>query len=202
MIVSGSRCFHFEGRVISLFYFKFLSISYLEKKENMEEKEKTLRFVKHHNCLLRLFNSDETIFILSMVEIQYLEDNKYFAPRGRNEVMKFMGMKKHVFDKCVKRMVELELLEKTNNQRGNKVYYFFNLALYDRLLEVLSATNDIDAVLDFCNEKFKKERRSIASITDEEIKKLRLDGFDSERYYEMLRRKKQLKKESAEENDF
>jgi len=79
------------------------------------------------------------------------------------------GTTPYTFDKCIETLLAIDLLTKTNNTDGNKVYYSLNMDLYIRLVQILPANKNVYAVIDFCKKNFKSGNRKIESITDEEI---------------------------------
>jgi len=83
--------------------------------------------------------------------------------------MKRMGLKENTFDKCVRRFVRMKLLYKTFNDSKNKVYYSWNMGLYFKLVRILSITNDVDKLRDFCQVNFIKKNRMIDEISEDEI---------------------------------
>lgn len=129
-------------------------------------------FVKYFTGLTYMFSPAERSFLLHMVDIDYKKNSGAYTDWGRTDYMKIMGLNKYNFDKCVKRFIELNLLEKTNNSCRNRVYYSFNIELYNRLVYILSSTCNVNKLIAFCNMNFREKKRSIESITDEEISEL------------------------------
>ena len=128
-------------------------------------------FVKYCTGLSYLFDPRETRFLLHMIDIDYMKSKGFLTDWSRSEYMKRMGLNKNAFNYCVKRMQEMKLLIKWNNSLGNKVFYALNRENYERLIRILSCTNNIDALISFCQNTF-QSGRSIESITEEEIQKL------------------------------
>jgi len=140
----------------------------MEKKD----KKKPIPFVKYYTGLSYMFSPAETRFILHMVDIEYKKQCGYYTNWTRTEYMKIMGLKEYAFDKCIDKLIQLELLSKTNNARGNKVYYSFDMEVYERLVNILNATCNIDKLTEFCKKNFIDTVRPINSITGEEIEEL------------------------------
>lgn len=126
-------------------------------------------FVKCYNKLSCLFNPYETRFIQHMVEIEFIKSCGYDTNWSKITCMKRMGLKENTFDKCVRRFVRMKLLYKTFNDSKNKVYYSWNMGLYFKLVRILSITNDVDKLRDFCQVNFIKKNRMIDEISEDEI---------------------------------
>ncbi|GAB6013310.1 hypothetical protein [Viscerimonas tarda] len=138
----------------------------------MEQREK-ISFVKYYPGLSVMFKPVETLFILHMVRFEFLKTAGFRIRWSKAEYARRMGLKECAFIRCVKRLSAMKLLEVSHNPEGNRVFYSFNMSLYYRLVEILSATSDHDRLTAFCNRQFKKAGRPIESITDDEIRELR-----------------------------
>lgn len=136
-------------------------------------KNNTLPFVKYYTGLSYLFSPAETRFILHMVDIEYKKGCGYIMTLNRADYMKIMGLNEYSFDKCIGRLIQLDLLSKTNNAKGNRVYYSFNMELYEKLVRILSSSCNVDKLIAFCKRNFIEGARSIESITEEEIQNLK-----------------------------
>jgi predicted transcriptional regulator len=139
---------------------------------NRENQKTALSFVKYYTGLPCLFNPAECLFIMYMVYVEYLKSVNYRIRWSKAEYIKRMGLKESTFNRCVNRLSEMKLLTRTYNDRGNRVYYSFDMELYNRLVEILSITSNIDKLIAFCDVNFKKQSRSIESITEDEINEL------------------------------
>ncbi|MBF0577402.1 hypothetical protein [Dysgonomonas sp. GY617] len=136
---------------------------------NNRQKSETLPFVKYHTGLSYLFNPAETRFILHMIDIEYKKSNGYNVNWSRAQYMKIMGLNEYTFDKCIKRMIEIGLLSKRNNDLGNKVYYSFDMKVYDKLVKILTSTYNVNKLIHFCDSVFKNQQRMVQSVTNDEI---------------------------------
>jgi hypothetical protein len=141
----------------------------MEKKD----KKKPLPFVKYYTGLSCMFSPAETRFILHMVDIGYKKQCGYYTDWTRAEYMKIMGLREYTFDKCIDRLISLGLLSRTNNAKGNKVYYSFDMELYEILINILNSTCNIDKLMEFCKKNFIDSTRPIKSIAKEEIEELK-----------------------------
>jgi hypothetical protein len=107
-----------------------------------------------------------------MINAEFLKSSGFDTDWSRKEWMRRMGLTEYSFDNAVKSLMEIGLLAKENNDLGNKVYYSFDMEQYNKLVSILSVTHNIGKLIDFCEIKFKKEKRTITSITSEEIAEL------------------------------
>lgn len=136
------------------------------------QEEQDLECIKYHTALPFIFSPAEQVFVLQMVSIELKKEKGIFVPRGRTEHMKQMQLTEYAFDKCITKMIKLGLLNKRNNKKMNRVYYYFNLENYNRLLKILSSTVNKDKLREFCRKNFIERTRNIDSITIHEIRKL------------------------------
>ncbi len=136
-------------------------------------KNNTIPFVKYYTGLSYLFSPAETRFIAHMVDIEYKKSCGYVMNLTRQDYMRIMGLNEHSFDKCIRRLVQLDLLEKTSNAKGNRVYYSFNMKRYETLVGILSCSCHADRLIAFCKKHFIEDARPIDSITEEEIANLK-----------------------------
>lgn len=136
------------------------------------KKEKKVIYVKYPLCLSYLFSPTETRFISHMINAEFLKGSGFDTDWSRKEWMRRMGLTEYSFDSAIKSLIEIGLLTKENNDLGNKVYYTFDMEQYNKLVSILSVTHNIGKLIDFCETKFKREKRTIASITPEEISEL------------------------------
>lgn len=138
-----------------------------------------IAFIKYHKVLSLLFNPSEVIFLLHMTDVESLKQMGHKVEWTRSFYIARMGMTTYTFDKCIDTLIDMELISKTNNSDRNKVYYHLNMENYTRLLQILSSNKNIYLIIDFCNKNFKKQKRKIADISDEEILEIsRKIGYD------------------------
>lgn len=142
----------------------------------MDSKKKDLKrfspFVKYYIGLSYLFNPSEARFILHMINFEYLKQRGYSTNWSKNDYIMRMGLSKNAFNTCVKKFVEMKLLKRWNNELGNKVFYSFDLQLYEKLIDILSCTNNVPQLITFCQSTF-KQGRLIEDITEEEVLSLK-----------------------------
>lgn len=127
-------------------------------------------FVKCNLNLCCMFDANEIIFIMHMVNIAYLRAEGYNTVWSKRYLMQRMNIRLRTFDRCVKRMTELKLLDRMPQE--GMYDYLWNMPLYDRLLKIISATKDINRLREFCRTTFIEQKKSIQSISDDEIRSL------------------------------
>lgn len=134
---------------------------------------KTVYSVNYPLGLSYLFSPGESRFILHMLFIETRNRYGYNIKLSKSGLRKRMNLNEYTFNRTVKKLKEMELLSVTYNKKGTRICYAFNLELYDKLVAILSVTNEPDRLLLFCESKFRKGKRSIESITPAEIKELK-----------------------------
>lgn len=142
----------------------------------MDSKKNDLKrispFVKYYIGLSYLFSPSEARFIMHMINFEYLKQHGYSTNWSKKDYILRMGLSKNAFNTCVKKFVEMKLLKKWNNDLGNKVFYSFDLQLYEKLIDILSSTNNVPELISFCQSTF-KQGRLIEDITEEEVLNLK-----------------------------
>lgn len=131
-------------------------------------------FIKCYNKLSYIFNPYETRFIQHMIEIEFIKSCGYDTNWSKATYLKRMGLKENTFDNCVKRFTGMKLLDKKLNPQGNQVYFSWNMNLYFQLVKILSVTNDVDRLIDFCKINFIERGRMIDEISEDEVEVLAL----------------------------
>lgn len=139
-----------------------------------QQKAPKAPFIKYYPHLSCMFDASEIIFILHMLDIAYIRSKGYNTVWSKGHLMKRMNIRLRTFDRCVKRMVEMELLDRL--PQDGMYDYLWNTALYNRLLRIMSATRDIDRLREFCRKIFVEQKRSIQSVSEEEIESLGNEG--------------------------
>lgn len=124
-------------------------------------------YVKSYLHLTALFDAQEMLFISHMVHIHYLESMGYDTKWTQRTLMEEIAMTRRIFDRCAKRFIEIKLLECVPLGKG--CCYRWNIPLYEKLVEIVNSTNNIGALKVFCQRTFVTQKRSIESVTQEEI---------------------------------
>jgi len=140
---------------------------------SLRNKQKSIgNYVSYHIRLPLVFTPAEERFVLHMVRFEKMKEMGLFIPGGRAEYMKAMQLTPYAFDRCIAKTIRLGLLTKKNNRKLNRVYYYFDLEKYKKLLAILSLTTDIEKLQKFCKTHFVEQCRSIESITKKELELL------------------------------
>lgn len=131
-------------------------------------------FIKYYPHLSCMFDASEIVFILHMLDIAYIRSKGYNTVWSKGHLMNRMNIRLRTFDRCVKRMVELGLLDRL--PQDGMYDYLWNMPLYNHLLRIMSATRDINRLREFCRKTFVEQKRSIQSVLEDEIKLLENEG--------------------------
>ncbi len=112
-----------------------------------------------------------------IIHLLYLEDLRECGCRtaySKNFNFKSFRLGRDSFYRCAKRLRELGLIETT--QDGKFTDYILVKKNYNRFVEIVNATDNVDILLEFSEREFILKKRSIDMITDIEIKDLRAKG--------------------------
>ena len=55
--------------------------------------------------------------------------------------------------------------------------YFWDMEVYDRLIQIVSTTSKYQSIRKFCNKAFSEDNRTVMSITYDEIKALEAEEW-------------------------
>lgn len=124
-------------------------------------------YVRSYLNLGYILDKSEFFFMLHMNQIHFIASLGYKTSWSKDFLMNRMDMNRRVFNRCEKRLIEMKLLKKGRD--GKKIRYFWDVELYERLVSIVNASQDVFAVKEFCKTKFIAEKRGIDEITDQEI---------------------------------
>lgn len=141
-----------------------------------EKQQRNLQFafVKCNLNLSCMFDASEVIFIMHMINIAYLRSKGYNTIWSKAHLMQRMNLRLRTFNRCVERMTELKLLDRMPQE--GMYDYLWNMERYNRLLQVMSATTDLNRLREFCRKNFIEQKRDILFISDTEIELLGKEG--------------------------
>lgn len=139
-----------------------------------QQRNPQFAFVKCNLNLSCIFDASEILFIMHMVHIAYMRSKGYNTVWSKAHLMERMNIRLRTFDRCVKRMTGMKLLDRMPQE--GMYDYLWNMGRYNRLLQIISATNDINRLREFCRKAFVEQKRDILSISDTEIKMLGKEG--------------------------
>lgn len=146
----------------------------------MTERLKNIKFEKCYTQLWYVFDPAEMMFIINIRSIQRISSLGYSTDWSKDFLMNRMNMRRSTFNRCEKRLIEMELLER--RAVGKKICYDWNNDLFESLVLIVSASNDVFVVKEFCKRKFITEKKGIADITEEEIESLKNAERSNRRY--------------------
>lgn len=139
-----------------------------------QQRDPQFAFVKCNLNLSCIFDASEILFIMHMVHIAYMRSKGYNTVWSKAHLMERMNIRLRTFDRCVRRMTGMKLLDRMPQE--GMYDYLWNMGRYNRLLQIISATNDINRLREFCRKAFVEQKRDILSISDTEIKRLGKEG--------------------------
>ena len=142
--------------------------------ETTATKRNRSRFVKYHLGLSYILSPAEARFMMHMDEIDHLEQLGFKTDFTRRELMKRMGLGEHTFDSAVRSLLAMGLIVRGPECSRNRVSYSLDRMVYGRLVIISSATRNINRLMQFFDTHLRKDGRSIASITDQEIEELKI----------------------------
>ncbi len=138
------------------------------------EKKQAESFIKAHFGLSYVLSSDEERFLKHLMEIEYLRKLGQKVDFTRGEYMKRMALREFTFDRCAKSLCRLGLIVKSAHSSRNRVHYRLNEPTYNRLVQIVSSTRNIDRLIQFFDFHVFKLEKGIGDLTDEDIEALTL----------------------------
>lgn len=132
------------------------------------QNKQPIPFTKCYLNLGRLFDPSEMMFILHMQRVEFLRQTGH-GRWSKKFLMRKMNLGEKVFNRCARRLAEMGLLIIYSDFHP---VYRWNTALYERLIDILSSTDNLDVLDGFCRRVFQEEKRSIGSVTAPEIAEL------------------------------
>lgn len=130
--------------------------------------------VSFPNKIRYFVDAHELSFITHLIYLSDLRDCGCRTAYSREFNFKGFQLRRDTFYRCAKRLKRLGLLETC--QKGKFTDYILVEKSYNRLLEIVNATDNVDILLEFSEREFTLKNRSIDMITDNEIKDLKNRG--------------------------
>lgn len=121
-----------------------------------------------------LLNPDEERFLKHMKEIAYLARRGEKTDFTRAEYRRRMGLREYTFDRCAQVLCRMGLVVKTSDSSRNHVHYELNEEAYERLVQIVSATRNINRLIEFFNFHIFQLGKTILEVSDAEINRLRI----------------------------
>lgn len=120
--------------------------------------------------MLGVFDPEEIVFMLYMADLSRLRGKGFDTLRSKKTHMANTGIGSRLFDRCVRRMTALGLLERVPLK--GMYDYLWDRQAYERLIEILNApTSALDARA-VGRHLFVTMERNILSISNKEIEEL------------------------------
>lgn len=135
-----------------------------------KQKNSQATFVKCFLNLSCMFDASEILFIMHMLDIAYIRSKGYNTVWSKSYLMKRMNIRLRTFDRCVKRMTQLGLLDRL--PKAGMYDYVWNMPTYNHLLRIISTTRDTERLREFCREAFTLQKRSILAVSPDEIEEI------------------------------
>lgn len=127
-------------------------------------------FLKCYSRMLGVFDPEEIVFMLYMADLSRLRGKGFDTLRSKRTHMANTGIGSRLFDRCVRRMTALGLLERVPLK--GMYDYLWDRQAYERLIEILNApTSALDARA-VGRHLFVTMERNILSISNKEIEEL------------------------------
>ena len=135
------------------------------------KEQKSYAFCKLYKGLMMAFDLPESAFMVYMADLDALRNLGHKTVRPLNAHLNHLGFGRRTFDRCVNKCIRMGLLERVSID--GMYDYFWDMQVYDRLVRIVSSTNSYVALRSFCKKVFDEEGRSVVSVTDDEICRLR-----------------------------
>lgn len=129
--------------------------------------KKSVTFYLNLSCL---FDPAEIIFLLHMVDMEYMKQSGYNTVWSKEFLLLRMNLGMRLFDRITKKLISMGLLSK--EKAGNKYAYSIDMETYHKLVGFLSLTNDVFKLKAFCETVFIKGKKKIQDVTGSDLKTL------------------------------
>ena len=126
-----------------------------------------------------ILDPEEMSFVSQLIYLKDLRDCGCRTAYSSDFQFKSFRLSKNIFYRCVKNLERLKLLER-KTVRGF-TDYILSEKNYNRLIDIINSTDDVDALISFSEREFILNKRSIDEITDSEILELRIRGDNYKR---------------------
>ena len=137
-------------------------IDYLQMKQ-----QRDYAFCKMYKGLMMAFTPSESVFFVYMEDLAKLRQMGRSTIRSKKKHMAYTNIGYRLFDQCVEKAISMGLL--TRIPVDGMYDYLWDMEAYQRLLMIVNTTNSYIAMKTFCDKAFDKDRRTVMSITNDEI---------------------------------
>lgn len=136
-------------------------------KGNDDKRQHVIPFMKCFTGLVGAFTPEEVIFMLYMADRTRLREKGYDTLRSKRYYMENVEMGSRIFDKCVEKTTRMGLLERV--PVSGMYDYLWHMDSYNRLVGILAELGNPFSTRAFCHRMFDVEKRTVASVSDEEV---------------------------------
>lgn len=134
------------------------------------KEQKSYPFCKLYKGLMMAFKLPESAFMAYMADLNQLRDMGHNTIRPMKTHLNRIGIGRRTFEHCVEKTMRMGLLERV--PVDGMFEYIWDMRVYNRLLRIVSSNNSYLVLQEFCAKVFDTERRSVMSVTDDEIRQL------------------------------
>jgi len=127
-----------------------------------------LAFTKFYNIFFGIFSPDEIVFLLYVVNLHYLTRAGFSTAKNKLDHSLKCGMSTDRFDACVEKFSSMGLIAVLKPKIGI-FNYSIDMNDYKRLVQMIADVRHFSVAKKMCTKFFKIDKRTIESITYEEI---------------------------------
>lgn len=127
-----------------------------------------------YNKIRYFLDPEEMSFIAHLLYLKDLRECGCRTAYSKNFNFKSFQLARDTFYRCAKRLMKIGLIDTEMKGRFND--YILVEKNYNRLLEIVNTTDNVDALIQFSKREFISKNRTIDMITDMEIKDLKNRG--------------------------
>jgi len=132
--------------------------------------KKAPSFYKFYKGLMMAFDLPESAFMVYMADLNEIRKLGYNTLRPLRTHLGCLGIGRRSFERCIMKTTSMGLLKRVDVD--GKYDYFWDMEAYNRLIQIVSTTTKYTVLREFCNKAFEKDKRTVMSITYDEIQEL------------------------------
>ena len=132
--------------------------------------KKAPAFYKFYKGLMMAFDLPESAFMVYMADLNEIRKLGYNTLRPLRTHLGCLGIGRRSFERCIMKTTSMGLLKRV--AVDGKYDYFWDMEAYNRLIQIVSTTTKYTVLREFCNKAFEKDKRTVMSITYDEIQEL------------------------------
>ena len=135
----------------------------------MKEQSKFV-FYRFYKGQMMAFDLPESAFMVYMADLNEIRKLGYNTLRPLRTHLGCLGIGRRSFERCIMKTTSMGLLKRV--AVDGKYDYFWDMEAYNRLIQIVSTTTKYTVLREFCNKAFEKDKRTVMSITYDEIQEL------------------------------